>query len=359
MKKQDSHFEADSDLDGAPEAAGWSDEDDDAFLDLIAGRLTESQRNEMELLEKVKAVYVPCGRDKVIEEMLNDFVVSMLAKKDNRRDDGRIFFITGESGAGKTSLIARALSRNPALQPQVRSFGEVRPVASVSLSGGAVTLKMVGHQIAQSVGYPLKTTVGQSELWHRLPEILHQRRILIVHIDETQHVLRRTESDLERKNLAKSIKGLANYSNWPVSFILSGTPETTEIARLDEQFERRGKFLSLPDVAMPEERVLVERLIRAMAGAIDMSTERLINSDVPDRIAHAARYRYGRIAQVILSGIHVAIRKGAMELTREHFARAYLELSHARGRDDMNPFLADDWQRLQPGYFLNEERRNG
>jgi len=356
MTKRDTSVETGTNLATTPSGNAW-DDDDDAYLDSIAGRLSERQQREIELVEAVKAVYVACGRDKVLDDMLATFVVSMLAKKNGRRDDGRIFFITGESGAGKTAAIARALSRSDALQPQLRSFGLVKPVISVSLSGGAVTLKAVGHQIAEAAGYPVKETVGQNDMWKRLPDILHQRRVLLVHIDETQHVLKRTETDQERKNLAKAIKGLSNFEAWPINFILSGTPETTEIARLDQQFERRGKFLFLSDIAMPEEKALVDRMIREMAGAIGMATDRLIASDVPERVAHAARYRYGRIAQMVLAGIQVAIHKGANELVRDHFAYAYLELSHARGRDEMNPFLVDDWRNLPAGYFLIEEQR--
>lgn len=356
MTPQNTSFEPDADLRSNPSGDSWSD-DEDHYLESIAGRLSERQRHEIELLEAVKAVYVACGRDKTLDDMLESFVISMLAKKNGRREDGRIFFITGESGAGKTAAIARALSGSDPLQPQMRAFGLVKPVISVSLSGGAVTLKAVGHQIAAAAGYPIKDTVGQNDMWRRLPEILHQRRVLLVHIDETQHVLKRTESDQERKNLAKAIKGLTNYEDWPISFILSGTPETTEIARLDQQFERRGRFLFLTDITFPQEKGLVIRMIREMAGAIGMSTDSLIASDVPERIAHAARYRYGRIAQVVLAGIQVAIHKRAAELTREHFAYAYLELSHARGRDSMNPFLVDDWRDLAEGYFLNEEQR--
>lgn len=327
---------------------------DEAFLEQIKGRLPGSSQRELELLEAVKSVYVPCKRDKVLASLLDAFVISMLARKDGKRDDGRVFFITGESGAGKTRCIDQMLANCQALQPIATSYGLQRSVISTSLSGGAATLKMVGHQIVKAAGYSLKTTTEQSALWNRLPEILHQKRVLLVHIDETQHVLRRTETDHERKTLAKAIKGLTNYSAWPVSFILSGTPETDEIARLDEQFERRGTFMRLPDISMPGERVLVTRIMGAMAQKAELSIGGLTDSDVPDRVAHAARYRYGRVTQVVLAAIHVAIRKSATVLSRDHFAEAYLAHSHARGIDEMNPFLADDWEQMAPGSFLME-----
>jgi hypothetical protein len=334
----------------------FRDDSDDAFLDLIKGRLPDNSQRELELLEAVKSVYVPCKRDRILASMLDTFVISMLARKDGRRDDGRVFFITGESGAGKTRCIDHMLANCKTLQPISTPYGPQRSVISTSLSGGAATLKMVGHQIVNAAGYSLKTTTEQSALWNRLPEILHQKRVLLVHIDETQHVLRRTETDHERKTLAKAIKGLTNYSAWPVSFILSGTPETDEIARLDEQFERRGTFMRLPDISMPGERVLVTKIMDAMAQKAELSLGELPKSDVPDRVAHAARYRYGRVTQVVLAAIHVAIRQSAQELSREHFAEAYLQHSHARGIDEMNPFLMDDWQEIAPGAFLMEDQ---
>ncbi len=68
-----------------------------------------------------------------------------------------------------------------------------------------------------------------------------------------------TETNLDRKNLANALKGVMNYAQWPVSFVLSGLPIIDRIAGLDEQFERRGTFVRLPDVRMPDERRFVEK----------------------------------------------------------------------------------------------------
>lgn len=345
---------------GFDEAINPIVDDDEDFLNIIRSRLSEEDKREIALIEKVKSVYVRCHRDDLLNETLAKYTKDNLAKRGADRDPGFIFFLSGDSGAGKTAMVRNALANAKLLQPIDRTYGQINPVARLSLSGGGTTLKMVGHQIAIAAGYPLKMTVGQNELWAiRLPEVLHRRHIMLVHIDETQHVLRQTPKDVDRQQLANSIKALADNAKWPVSFILSGLPEITELARLDEQFERRSIHKDLTDVDLPEERVLVERLIERMAGAIDLYTDRLIQSDLPERIAHAAQYRYGRIAQVILAGIRVAIQKRADDLNREHFAYAYLEVSHARGHDEMNPFLTDDWRRLPPGYFLKERRRNG
>jgi type II secretory pathway predicted ATPase ExeA len=328
---------------------------DDDYLDFVASLLPDQDRGVKEALERVKGVYVPCGRDRVLAETFSRFVVHMLAKRNGKRDDGRAFFITGESGAGKTWAVEHMLANHPALVPQARSFGTIDPVISVNLSGPS-TLKTLGKMILRKAGYPIRQKMEQGELWDMLPEQLHVRKVLIVHIDETQHMLRHTETDQERKNLAKAFKGVMNYKEWPVSFIMSGMPETTEMSRLDEQIERRARFGFLPDIQLPEERGLVERVVSRMCVAGQLDPSRVISSDLPERIAHAARYRYGRIAQVVLAAIQMAFQRGDSALERDHFALAFLDHSHARGFDEMNPFLVDDWRRLEPGSFLIRTR---
>jgi len=206
--------------------------------------------------------------------------------------------------------------------------------------------------ILREAGYPIRQKIEQGELWDMLPEQLHMKKVLIIHIDETQHMLRHTESDQERKNLAKAFKGVMNYKAWPISFIMSGMPGTTELARLDEQIERRASFAFLPDISLPEERDLVVRIIRQLSDTGGLDARAIIASDIPERTAHAAKYRYGRTAQIVMGAIQIALEQGDKTLSRDHFALFYLDHSHARGMDQMNPFLVDDWRRLEPGSFL-------
>jgi hypothetical protein len=146
-----------------------------------------------------------------------------------------------------------------------------------------------------------------------------------------------------------------NYKPWPVSFVMSGMPAITSLAKLDEQIERRSRHLHLPDVSLPEERVLILNILTAMCEAAELDSKNVIESDLPERVAHSARYRYGRIAQIILAAIEQAASRNAPSLTRDHFALAYIDHSQARGYDQMNPFLVDDWERLEPGLFMIEE----
>jgi type II secretory pathway predicted ATPase ExeA len=222
-------------------AGSTIDEDDESeFLTTIRAHLSETSKSVVDRLAAVKDVYVECGRDTLLDVTFKTFVEFMLATRNGRRDDGRILFVTGESGAGKSAAVRRMLSSHPALQPIQVSFGFVRPVVSVSLSGPS-TLRLVGEQImAAARGYETVRKMRQGEIWKEMPADLRHRRVLIVHIDEPQHLMKDTETNLDRRNLANALKGVMNYAQWPVSFVLSGLPIVDEIARLDEQFERRN-----------------------------------------------------------------------------------------------------------------------
>ncbi|WP_292669753.1 TniB family NTP-binding protein [Mesorhizobium sp.] len=334
--------------------SNWDDDmSDEDYLQELAGRLSEDDQYVKDVLERAKSVYVECGRDRVATNDFGEFVTDMMAKKGNRRDDGRLFIVTGESGAGKTTISQRIIAQHPVFKPLHRTFGTIYPSVFYSLMGPA-TLKFLGIAILEAIGYEITRNLEQGEVWHILPSQLHLRKVLLIHLDETQHLLNLTQTDHDREKLRKALKGVMNYQAWPVSFVMSGMPEITKIAQLDEQFERRHMPLPLPDVdpSHPEERDLVIRITKEMCEAAHIDPTQAIQSDIPERIAHAARYRYGRITQVVLAGIQQAARKRSTALTRNFLARAYAAHSHARGRPEMNIFLADDFMRLDPGLFL-------
>lgn len=326
--------------------------DDDFLADFVSGLPGDSPRI-VAALERVKDVYVPCGREELLKKEFDMFLQMISARRNGLRDEGRCFFVTGESGSGKTEIVRNLVAKYPNLQKRKLSYGTVQPFISIKLQG-PVILKTLGWNILRAAGYPVKQNLEKHNTWDILPQQLHHRNVMIIHIDEPQHLLTNTEANQERKNVAKAFKGVMNNPDWPVSFLLSGMPETNQLAIKDEQIERRNWFFTLEDVDMPDERHLVTRIISELAGSVSIDAREVIASDIPDRVAHASRYRYGRIAQVALATIHVALTKNASVLERNHFVDAYLLHSQARGQDDMNPFLHADWRNLPQGLFMIE-----
>lgn len=334
-------------------AGGVADDqlDPEAFLRGMRAQMSPSSQRTMEALERVKNVYVASGRDLVVAKQFERFMEWILAERNGRREAGRIFFVTGASRAGKTEIVRRMIKNESSLREKQTGFGVIRPCVSISLKGFTHP-RIVARNILSAAGYPIRHDTARGEIWDGLATRLKSRFVTLVHIDETQHMIRKNPNAAEREALADAIKGLTNDEDWPVSLILSGLPRTAEIAKLDEQFEGRGAFFRVPDVDIERERKLVLEIIRQMADAGGLALGALLEGDVPERIAHGARYRYGRICQIVLAGIHAAFRRGASVLAIEHFAEAYLDHSHARGFDGMNLFLIDDWKRLPVGSFL-------
>jgi hypothetical protein len=335
----------------------WAD-DDEAFFSVIRGRLSPESQQTVATLERVKAVYVECGRDKALRKSFDYFLENYLANRDGRRDEADVFFVTGESGAGKSAAIARLLRETPALEPMSASFGKVSPYVSVKLKGFTLP-RIAARNIISAAGYPIRKETGRGDIWDIMAPRLKTRRTFLVHIDETQHLIKESASETEKKNLADAIKGVSIDKEWPVAFILSGLPSVIHLPIDDEQFERRGNYVHFTDVSMPDERGLVTRILSRMSEAGNLSAGALLDTDLPDRIAHAARYRYARICQVVLAAIHMALNdpKAAGRLSLTHFAKAFVQHSHAQGRSEMNPFIVENWAALPRGSFLIDPDR--
>lgn len=253
-------------------------------------KLPASSRDTVERLKLVKAHYVTSGRDAALREKFDLFLENMFSMDGPQCDEGRIFFITGRSGAGKSRAIRHMIENTPALEPEETPYGLVKPFISVSLRG-LCTMGVLGERILRAAGYPILQTLAPSQLWGSMSERLGHRHVLLVHIDETQHLIRSTPKASERRLLAEALKGVMNDKDWPVSFIVSGLPEVNTLATEDVQFERRGFFERIPRVQTSDEverrLALGDRASRALIALLQSGDVRfkfgsaLIDMDTP------------------------------------------------------------------------------
>lgn len=322
------------------------------LLNVIKGRMPQNHQHAVEVLGRVNAEYVETGRDVVITEVFHKYLSWLLAdQRYGRIGKGEAFYITGDSGAGKTDAVEHLLKTNPAMAAIPGPHGTFAPYISVKLQGSA-TLRAVGSTMLRQAGYTSLRNSRQNVIWETLAEDLVSRNILIVHIDEPQHLI---ESKGDTMKVANALKSLVNHVP-PVGLILSGLPSTNSILIEDEQSERRQFSVDLPALDIGQERFVVEDTIQKLCKPADLESKTFIASDMPERLAHAANYQFGRICEVVITGIHQAVLQGDAELTRYHLADAYMDHSHTRGRDHMNPFLADTWTTLPAGYFITGGR---
>jgi hypothetical protein len=331
---------------------------------MIAG-LPDKHKLALEVLNKVNGTYVKSGRDTVVKDVFDHWLAHCAAQQRyGRNGTGKAMYITGGSGAGKTDAVEHLLKTHPSMQPVRIPMGMVLPWVSVSLSGPA-TLANLGNAILAAAGYEKKGTIKQSLVWPMLPEELLLRGVSLIHIDETQHLM---ANKTETGELIDSLKGLMNSTVWPLRILLSGMPETNNMLLVDSQGERRNFSAPLPSLDLPDDLPLVKKIMTKLCDAAGLDPTELFKIDVPERVAHAAAYEFGRVCEVTAAAIYDAmihpsqtqVSSGSKaRLERDHFARAYILHSHARGHDGMNPFLIDGWSKLDAGYFIIDPDRYG
>lgn len=341
----------------------------DSLFDIMRARMEPRHQHAGEILDRVNAVYVDSGRDQVLRNSFDRFLTYVTARqRHGRRGKGNAFFITGDSGAGKTDIVEHLLAEHPVLQPVVHRGKLSKPWVRVALQGPA-TLKVLGAEILRAVGYPVKPTLREHAVWALLPHKLEDANVFLIHIDETQHLLGKGAEAA----VASAIKGLMNHMPWPVSFILSGKPRLNDLIVSDDQAERRSFSLRLDALHEEDDRKLIVKIIEKHCEAARLECEEFVKTTMPERIAHAANNQFGRICEVVIAGIQAAvlrrekeereakearqrgektIRLKANALTPDDMSKAYRDHSHTRGTDDMNPFHAEEWEYLPKGYFV-------
>ncbi len=325
-------------------------DDDDYFRGVSAG-MPEGSRRVIDGLAKVKSVYVRCDRDDALLTGFNRFLERYVATRQLPRQEAECFFLVGSSGAGKTFAIDRMLGEHDALRPVQGPYGLAPRYVSIKLKGYSHP-RLVGTHIIREAGYGLVADMGRGEVWDRMAGILRSQGVFLVHVDEAQHLLKGNASKEERDELANAIKGVAIDTKWPVAFVFSGLPDVLKLPVGDQQVERRGHFVGFADVEMPGERDLVLKILSEMGEPVGIGSDHLKETDLPERLAFAARYRYARICQLVEGALQEALHWQRTKLTPGHFAVAFERRSLAYGKDDKNPFLAEHWRDLRQGSFL-------
>lgn len=333
----------------------FTEEDDRAFFQAIKAEMPEDSRRVIDGLVKIQSVYVASGRDDALDVafkgFMNAYLAGRLAPRSGPAKEPDVFFLTGETGAGKSSAIQRVLGSHPALRTRQMPYGEVRPYVSIKLKGYTHP-RLVGQQIVREAGYGMVKRTERGEIWDEMADLLHGQQVFLVHIDEAQHLLTEKSTDREKRQLSDAIKGVSIDTHWPIAFVLSGLPEVVGLPIFDGQVERRGNFLHLEKLTMPDDRDLVVRIVEGLCEPVGVDASHLFKTDLPDRLAHAAAYGYGRVCQAVTGALQEALHWDRKYLTVGHFATAYERRSLAYGMDEKNPFLEEHWKLLRPGAYL-------
>ncbi|SEB47651.1 TniB family NTP-binding protein [Rhodobacter sp. 24-YEA-8] len=287
---------------------------------------------------------------------LKDLFETML---DQRRADlaaGRLtnvrsIALVGGSGSGKSTLIRHLRESRSDL---VIAEGEAPCEFASQLVPSPATMKFVGTAILHALGYPLARDKSAPVIWGMVADQLQRRKTLFLHLDEAQD-LARFQTDRERQSVVNTLKSMMENRTWPVSLILSGTPELKKIINQDPQLARRIYPVAIPRLTVPRHVNAVVELTRRYAerGTLTVGAD-LAGDEFARRLLHAGDYEFGLVAEIIVQAAcrALGVRGRGAALTLEDFGHAYRERTGAAPM--LNPFLATDFVAINVRRILDD-----
>lgn len=310
-------------------------------------------------IQGFRSIHVPTERDEKLEACLDRLF---------QRDAGgaptavptrfaggletRGIIVVEPAGGGKTTAIQRALKSMEELQEHPE-FGVPRYVQLQVPS--PASLKSVGIAILAATGLNGVTEKATAtEIWSTVRHRLSSFGYLVLWLDEAQDlVLAKSASETEAT--LRMLKSLMQGEHAVIP-ILSGTQRLNEVMSFDPQVSRRFHKIAPQDLEFGADEGGLAALIDHYCEEVGVRAK--ISEDLPSRLIHASRGRFGRAIETIVSAIEIALPENAAALTNEHFAEAW---AFQEGCEpSRNVFLADDWTSIQldRGAVEYEEARN-
>jgi GTPase SAR1 family protein len=258
--------------------------------------------------------------------------------------------VIGASGSGKTTAVDRLL-RNASKDGDTGDHWEIISLRVPS----PATVKFVGQTILRGLGYPVN---GRREAWYFWNLVRHHLRepqTLFLHLDEAQDLAARG-TERERQSVVNLLKSLMQDPDWPVCLILSGTGELADILNFDPQLGRRFQPIRFDPVNEISDLGKVRDLLSAYVAKTSLSADDGIGTnEFAARLVHAAANEFGLIIEITIAAIEVAFLRQGASLTVADFAGAFRRRTGCI--DGLNPFVAQNFRRIDPRELLADEGR--
>jgi GTPase SAR1 family protein len=268
----------------------------------------------------------------------------------NLQSEARGLVIIGASGSGKTTAIRRMLSKHQDLQ--LPSSVDPRADVISFLVPAPATLKSVGHDCLQSLGYPLKRDRTGAIIWSKVQTLLSERMVLFLHLDEVQH-LYNSKANRESQAVVNTLKSLMQRADWPTGLILSGTNELQSLVNMDPQLSRRLTPIEFPSIDATTHAREIKGVVSKYAAiaSLEIDKPRLEANEFARRLIHAAANEFGLVIELIVSAIEDALFNGSGKLDIDAFARGFARRSGCSPVG--NPITADDWRSIDARKLLD------
>ncbi|ONK25216.1 hypothetical protein BLX87_00990, partial [Bacillus sp. VT-16-64] len=127
----------------------------------------------------------------------------------------------------------------------------------------------------------------ENEIWDLFKHQLRERRVLFLHIDEMQHVMR-GNGPTAIQHVADAIKSLTQIEGWPLHLILSGVPALGMFLFGEDQMRNRKSILNFREIVYPDNVALMSF---ASAGKLEPGIQININRFLA-RIRQLRKFTY-------------------------------------------------------------------
>ncbi|MCK0168600.1 hypothetical protein MWU52_13630 [Jannaschia sp. S6380] len=126
--------------------------------------------------------------------------------------------------------------------------------------------------------------------------------------------------------------------------IMSGTQDLEVLLSQDDQVRRRFSIIKPEPLDLERDGAWIMGVFEEMCKRSPVKP--LDDPSIASRVLLASRYRLGHAIEMLENGIERALWDGAESVDLHHFADAW---SMQEGGDtEDNPFLVDDWVRIDP-----------
>lgn len=266
------------------------------------------------------------------KKRLNELRDKHLWRKEAGRPIGEALTIQGLSGSGKTTLLERFEAEHR------RQFGDEYPIVRFTLPPNC-TPKQLAIGFAVALNDCLASRSTQASVMRRIRDMVTDRGICMVCIDEVQHLRGKTKP-IVNHDAADTLKVL--LSELTIPFVLVGTPELQSIIDSNTQLRRRmaGRVDFHPfDVADRGDFREWTAILRKLDEHLPFErSSRLYDRVLAQAIHTATGGLVGRVVQLIRLAGAMAIDDGALCIGVRHLEAARDELASTEEMKEANPF---------------------
>ncbi|WP_421917711.1 TniB family NTP-binding protein [Mameliella sp.] len=298
-----------------------------------------------DLGQELRDAYIATARDRKFEAVFdrllrNDGHGNPLPMPRHFTDtfETRGLMVLAKSGAGKTRMIKRALSRHPALQPDAT---RQRPWIAARVPSPATT-KGLGVAILKATGYlDVNKRRVEREIWDLVRHRLAELGTIVLWMDEAQDLFGKS-SPTETQNILNLLKAQMQGEG-SVIVILSGVDALQQIAATDRQITRRFNKMRLQDIDAGADAAMLHGIVESYCRKAGLDVPSF-EDELLGRMIHVAQSRLGQFIEYLLDTIDIALDDGAPALERGHFVEAYATKSSCAPAD--NVYLSRHWSRV-------------